>query len=222
MRAAFTVLAVLTLSHSLYAADPVSPLSAAPADSTLHEATLRLRIYNYTSIGGRHLSEAQRLVSDVYLKAGVRIIWEPVLNRPVPVDPSTAPRMPVADVSIMLFNNEMSRRMDADPNIVGSAAVSMRGPGSIAYVHGERVKRVAKTQEQVRDILSFVIAHELSHLLLPPGCHTEAGLMRGEWSAPELRRLSIADFALTEAQRGTMRERVRSYGAGPLHTLLSD
>ena len=61
---------------------------------------------------------------------------------------------------------------------------------------------------QVKDLLALVIAHELAHLLLPPGSHTSDGLMRSGWDVAELRHIHLSSLAFTPDNVTAIRKRL--------------
>ena len=83
------------------------------------------------------------------------------------------------------------------------------GGGSIAYVLYDRLKDAAAASGwPVKDLLAVVIAHELAHLLLPPGSHSSDGLMRSGWDVTELRRMHLNSLAFTPESVARIRERL--------------
>jgi hypothetical protein len=73
----------------------------------------------------------------------------------------------------------------------------------------DRLKDAATNADwPVKDLLAVVIAHELAHLLLPPGSHSPDGLMRKGWDVAELRRFQARSLAFTPEQTALIRERL--------------
>jgi hypothetical protein len=67
-----------------------------------------------------------------------------------------------------------------------------------AFVFYDRVLALrTSTTRLLPVILGRVIAHELTHLLLPEEDHSELGLMRGQWTADDLRTTSLAFLGLS-------------------------
>jgi len=92
---------------------------------------------------------------------------------------------------------------------LGTAVVAPTGGGSIAYVLYDRLKDAAVASGwQVKDLLALVIAHELAHLLLPPGSHSSDGLMRSGWDVSELRHIRLNSLALTPDHVAAIRKRL--------------
>ncbi len=134
---------------------------------------LVLHLENYARIPAANLARAESVVSAVYADAGVLIVW---MNE----DKVTV----IADdgrrhLNVMLLCSEMTNaKVTAErvpDNVIGQAA-----PGSSrAYIYTFRVREVAlKNNRNFDMMLGRVIAHEVGHLLLPPGSHARQGIMR--------------------------------------------
>jgi hypothetical protein len=62
----------------------------------------------------------------------------------------------------------MSRRMGITERALGMAAVTLSSGGKVAYLLFDRIRDIAwSAGGEPADILGFVIAHEIGHLLLP-------------------------------------------------------
>src|SRR6185436_15711270 len=60
----------------------------------------------------------------------------------------------------------------------------------------------------VQDLLALVVAHELAHLLLPPGSHSTDGLVRSGWDVAELRHIRLKSLAFTPDNVAAIRKRL--------------
>ena len=100
--------------------------------------------------------------------------------------------------------------MEESPNdVLGLAAVAADGTGRIAYVIYDRVRNVA-WQAAIRDddLLGYVMAHEIGHLLLPAGSHDTQGLMRPEWAVRELTSVDVLKLEFSQFQASQIRRAV--------------
>jgi hypothetical protein len=92
----------------------------------------------------------------------------------------------------------------AEPTL-GLAAVTLLSGGKIAYLLFDRIRHVALSSGgEAADILGLVIAHEMGHLLLPFGSHSQNGLMRPSWRPEDFTLGSQPAF--TQAQADGIRE----------------
>ena len=81
--------------------------------------------------------------------------------------------------------------------------------GRLATVYVDQVDAMARRSNTDRvAILSRAIAHEIGHLLLGTTEHTRSGLMRGIWTAEELRRNQVEDWQFSPFQRTVLRARL--------------
>jgi hypothetical protein len=166
--------------------------TAAPA------AAVTIRIHDYAHVQRAALVDAQRIVSRMYEGIGVRTEWLE------PVRPSQDRRLPAwtaTDLTLIVLSAEMSGRRVLPHSVVGYAAVSRGAPGRIAFVIYDRLVTAARdTGADRTDMMGMVMAHELGHLLLPDGSHSDDGVMRAHWGAEDLRRMRPLDLRFSIAQ----------------------
>jgi hypothetical protein len=172
------------------------------------ETLIRVRIYDYAGLAPNTLAEAQRLAANFYIPIGLAIDWAPTFGPHGPKDRHhEAGRL--QDFTINVLSRSMAARTTWAPDAIGTAVVAPTGGGSIAYVLYDRLKDAAAASGwQVKDLLAVVIAHELAHLLLPPGSHSSDGLMRSGWDVTELRRMHLNNLAFTPESVARIRERL--------------
>jgi hypothetical protein len=111
-----------------------------------------------------------------------------------------------------MLSRSMTARMAPPHDAIGLAAHTRTEPGRIAYVFYDRLHMVT-VQSGASDIatLSLVMAHEIGHLLLPIGSHSDAGVMRGQWNLETLRHFDIRRLRFTSLQGQQIRRMVRSH-----------
>jgi hypothetical protein len=169
------------------------------------EAVIRVRIYDYVGLAPETLTETQRLAANFYVPTGLAIDWAPTF-RPHSRNHEYGR---LQDFTINVLNRSMAARTTWAPDALGTAVVSPSGGGSIAYVLYDRLKDAAGASGwQVKDLLALVIAHELAHLLLPPGSHSSDGLMRSGWDVSELRHIRLNSLAFTPDHVAAIRRRL--------------
>jgi hypothetical protein len=93
---------------------------------------------------------------------------------------------------------------------VGTSLIDpVQQAGRLATVYVDQVDAMARRANTDRvAILSRAIAHEIGHLLLGTTEHTRSGLMRGIWTAEELRRNHVEDWQFSPLQRTLLRARI--------------
>jgi hypothetical protein len=198
-RSAVVIAATLTILWNV-------PLAAAESEVP----DVRIRILDYARIADDVIAHAQQRVSDIYKSIGVEMRWQVTVR---PLDPSSSFADSLTEPSefvLIMLSPRMSRRLKVAPDALGLAVVPPQGDGHIAYVLFDRVTRVAKAaRSDVTDILGMVMAHEIGHLMLPDGSHSDSGLMRADWNIKELRRPLHPAFEFTIPQGETIRRHVR-------------
>jgi len=203
MRIAF----VIVVLHALVLAG-----SARAGEMHVAAPVLNVRVHDYAHVSKSTLAEAQQLVATYYAAIGVRTKWAETLSRQSTDDLKTIRDGP-EDLTVIVLNREMAATKALTADAVGSAAVGSvsggKSGGRIAYVMYDRVEHAAFASEwPTPEFLGFVIAHELGHLLLPPGSHAAAGLMRGDWNIDALRHTTGRHMAFLSAQGALIRDRL--------------
>jgi hypothetical protein len=172
------------------------------------EAVIRVRVYDYVGLAPGTLTDAQRLAASFYTPTGLAIDWAPTFGPHGRKDRNHEDGR-LQDFTINVLSRSMVARTTWAPDAIGTAVVAPSGGGSIAYVLYDRLKDAAIASNwQVKDLLAVVIAHELAHLLLPPGAHSSDGLMRSGWDVAELRRIHLDSLAFTPDHIAGIRERL--------------
>ena len=134
--------------------------AARPSGQPRDLPNISVRIDNHASVPAETLATAQTQVEEIFALAGVKVRWD-----------GERPR-----VTLRLVNLTTAG---------GNPRSSMLGlavqPERHAFVFWDRVKRIDSARAPEPGImLGRVMAHELGHLLLPPGPHAHHGAMRGE------------------------------------------
>jgi hypothetical protein len=196
------LIVVVLLSTGLLVVDGASRAEAGDAPP------IRVRIYDYAGIAPDMLTEAQRLAARFYTAIEVAIDWAPTFN-PRGRKETDQEHDRLQDFTIIVLSRSMVARRPWPPSVIGTAIVAPEGGGRIAYVLYDRLKDAAADGNwPVKDLLAVVMAHELAHLLLPPGSHSSDGLMRKGWDVSELRRFRASSLAFTPDQTALIRQRL--------------
>ena len=159
---------------------------------------------------------AKNEMTRIYQDAGVTVSWiEPAsANPPDPVESPTALH---PAFGLVVLPEEFAARLTVAPDALGRAVGTGDSGGRIAYVFYDRVARIAdaylnRSRERPANmdtviVLAHAMAHEVGHLLLPPG-HSESGLMRAEWDAHDLRSAVNAELNFTAGEGESIRTRL--------------
>ena len=141
--------------------------------------------------------------AEIFARAEVEIGWVHC--------PARCGRAPSPDQLILRMT-----RSPATAIGVGSSLIDpVLQAGRLATVYVDQVDAMARRSNTDRvAILSRAIAHEIGHLLLGTAEHTRSGLMRGIWTAEELRRNQVEDWQFSPFQRTVLRARARGRQPG--------
>jgi len=204
------------------------PSSSTAQTNPEHSPVLMIYVRNYAGLEPDALSEAEDVARSIYQKAGVETRWaEIVLPKQAGLSNSNV-QIPFtkADIQLNILPREMSVRYGLPENVTGLAPGS--GPdrnmillfadriealylGLIkAYRTGDFDAHVSKGQ-----ILGYMIAHELGHILLNMEEHTAHGMMCGKWSFAEFREISQGLLLFTSDQAELIRRNASQRSTTP-------
>ena len=150
--------------------------------------TLIVRVLEKVDIPNPVMSAAIEQVDRIYRNAGIEIVWlKEDSSEGASQAAAVAPGSPGLNgllLTLILAAESSARKMVGRKTVTG-LALSMRGEGSRrAYVFPDRVNSLAVQYRNLSQpaarglLLGHVIAHEVGHLMLPPG-HARSGIMRG-------------------------------------------
>lgn len=186
------LLAVLTATGNTFAKPNNGPTPPA----------IRVCVQDYAQVGQETLEQAEQVTAGVLEFAGIQVSW---INCPAP----ECKRPPLTtDLPVRILPQSMADLQRASKDALGSAHVSSEQDGcEFASVFYDRVKSLAHALRLAQaDILGYVMAHELGHLLLRSSSHAYFGIMRAHWTGGEL--LDGRSFTFMPAQARLMRANV--------------
>jgi hypothetical protein len=93
------------------------------------------------------------------------------------------------------------------------------GDGVVAFIFYDRVAALRTHTRTLPAMLGRVMAHEITHLLLPRQGHSGMGLMRGEWAADDLqiastRCLGLSTKSVQFMQKEALRRMLNAHALG--------
>jgi hypothetical protein len=158
----------------------VSAASAAIAAEPVPQPSVVVHLRDYQGIPAELLPDVLSRVTLFYGHAGVALDWEDGRVRPLPHDHRL-------HVDLIVLDAAMTARANPKPGSFGKGSHRARR----AYIFYERVMAAAAGRNDPAVALSYVIAHELGHVLLPEHSHTRSGIMRPDWNGTTRR---LPDF----------------------------
>ena len=160
------------------------------------ELRITVRIDDKAGVQGVYLKFAKARAAEVFAMKGVKVDW---------IDGEEANHLKVVAPYTILIMAEAPARLKA---VMEGLGLDVMGQGAPvigrAYIYYDRVLKLNPVPP--RDIITTlgdVMAHELGHLILPPG-HSNVGIMR-----PNINMTSRRLETFTELEAAQIRERVR-------------
>src|SRR5215510_8332197 len=186
----------------------VRPLSADDRDD--RELAVTIQIHDYSHVSSGSLTRARSIVTAMYERIGVRTEWMGVVQQRVgqqgPARRDEISRIPIAQVTLIILTAKMAARGHVSEGALGFAAVPEEGMGRIAYAIYDRVRdTAARAAMNEDDLLGFVMAHEIAHLMLPRGAHADGGLMRGQWNVRDFQHIDVRTLGFSPQQADEIR-----------------
>ncbi|MFL6352558.1 MAG: hypothetical protein ACJ74Z_11995 [Bryobacteraceae bacterium] len=166
-------------------------------------------VHNYAAVESGVLKQAEKTAARVLATGGVQVHWldcQQNSEQPEQCENESDPSVLVLHV----LPAGVTRR-GAPAGSLGFAVPSKPGEfGALAGVFYDRVKRLSSSGFNEPVILGHAIAHELGHLLLGFGAHTEDGIMKAEWHPKELKRAENATLVFDPGQRSRIRQNLKT------------
>jgi hypothetical protein len=159
--------------------------------------TIRLKTYSRVRVPDRTLGQVQQAVTFIFKRIGVKTEWVT----------DAEPQLRVFIVDTMVDPAVSSE------DIFGHAPRDPDGTSSgMAYVSYSRIQEFIRSSEpqgypplDIADILTYFIAHEIGHMLLPAGSHTPTGIMRARWRATDFKLMGKSYMSFTPEQEKLIR-----------------
>jgi hypothetical protein len=209
--------AVLALSLLILGFAP--PTVAADSNSEASVVRLTISVFNDAGASPSVMSQARNRATLILGRAGISLVW---LDCGTPANPP--PNSACSDLS---FPQHLSVRLvftagRPSEDTFGRTFQNAEGEGNYALVYFN-VLATSGVAESVHagDLLGFVIAHELGHLLLGRNSHSASGLMAPVWQAGEVRMASQGILFFTGDQQERIRLRCLTAQAAPKKTGMS-
>jgi hypothetical protein len=154
---------------------------------------LAVAVYDYAGVDPAMLALAERIASDVYLRAGIKIEW---------VAPDGFED--TGRFYVNLLSKEMAARFSASNETVGFATAGSLAANAIF----DRISEIAHDHRLPCGVmLGYVMAHEIGHLLLPVHSHSESGVMR---ATMDMRLVAAKKLGFTRDQATLMLKRLHA------------
>ena len=152
-------------------------LAAQPAGAQDERLPMRIVVYDHAQVPPDVLAQAKTVVSRVFGEIGVDAAWMDVagFTREMPSENAARQAFVHSVVQVNVISPDMHKMLGRKNSVLGGAGSGTRRMW-IAFARIQQSARLA--QADVSDVLGYVIAHEIGHVLMPPGQHALTGLMQ--------------------------------------------
>ena len=173
-------------------------------------ARLQVSLFNDAHVDPATLAEAQARVSAIFAESGISVDWL-ICAAADPAD--FAPRRTAC--SALVWPSHLSARIRPEATSIsadtfGQAFVGASGEGLYSNVYFENLSRPNHSTLSNGEMLGYVLAHELGHLLLGTNSHSASGIMQPRWDSSTLRAAALSSLRFTRGQSSTLRSRFAS------------
>jgi hypothetical protein len=193
-----------------------SAVQAAQAVLGIQHLTLTVRVYTLTPEAAAYLPRAFEEATLLLEDAGLEVRWLDCpagRARAAVCDQAPEP----GDIRLRIVGGAGKGESEQP---LGYALPLERGSGVNAAVLFKAIERTSSDAPvSTAQLLGFVMAHEIGHLLLGTNSHSPTGLMTANWDQDDLRTISQRRLRFTELQTRRIRQdaRARMLAATPPH-----
>lgn len=187
---------------------------------------ITLRVFDYVHVKRSALLASEGEATRILAEAGVNARWVDCPTALADWDnyPDCHSAWQAHDYSLRVMPKAMVGLLGTWKDALGFASDCDGGPYCWAAVFYDRVMALVDgTTVAAPALLGRVMAHEIGHLLLGPDSHSRTGVMRGNWSAPELSLVARLEMYFTREQSRRMKTRLAEQApTGQVQTHIAD
>ena len=193
----------MTQRHALFAFTTL--LNVLSVTQAAEQPSLTVGVYNFANVPEGLMHSAANEAEYALAAAGVRFLWADCLAESHPC--TAAGRSDFLTLRLLAH---------ALPTSSSSAlgVTSRSGDRAWAAVFCDRALALRTHEVPLAKLLGAAMAHEIVHMLLPDGSHSESGLMRAEWWVGELKAGSLAAAGLSRHACEMIRREAEMRGSG--------
>ena len=148
----------------------LTPRAATAADAP-ERPTIVLHVDDFANFLPSDMDAAEQMAARIFRTAGIQTVWR--RGRQPRPRIEGAMHLKVLVLSRAMAVQKISSEGVGD-SVLGQAAKAC----GRAYIFSHRVAALAtRNQRSVGDVLGWVIAHEVGHLVLPENSHSKTGIM---------------------------------------------
>jgi len=164
---------------------------------------LNVRVYSFAGLSPELLSHAESEAVRVLQGVPVELNWIDCASQALSA--VCMSEILPTDLVVRVIRKALPKASEKALGISGP-----NGGQATAFLFYDRMFALRTHARPLRAIVGRVLAHEISHLLRPDEGHSEVGLMRGQWTADDMRLVSSGYMGLPAASvRLMQREALR-------------
>jgi hypothetical protein len=171
----------------------------APGTSSAKPLPLPVTVFDYANVPAQWLSWAKATMSRIYGDIGVEIRWQDVRSEAR------------TGLIVLMLPEARSIKESIPQSVMGYSSGTADERRRVAYVLYGRMDQFRLEQVpaiQRANVLGYLMAHEVGHLLLPVQSHSPSGIMRARWSRAELELAQQGRLRFTADQGELIRSKV--------------
>ncbi len=173
---------------------------------------LEVQLHNYAAAADHEIEDAFQIARRVFASAGIEIEWIDCTAALVG-EPAPAPcleKMRPTSLVVQLPTKRMVKRVPVGQGVFGYAVLG--GPQMFAIrasLFYDRIVSYSTANGSSQGALfGMALAHEIGHLLLGRGSHSERGLMSCPWSKEDIRDADRGLLTFAPVQLAQIHEEV--------------
>jgi hypothetical protein len=168
---------------------------------------LKLFVYGFPGLSSPVVQAAETEAASILRGVPIQLHWIDCTSHVLAV-PCQLPQAPT-DLIIHFWPKAPPQTKATTMGIAG-----LPGDYATAFIFYDRIVALRSDSRGLSSMLGRVLAHEITHLLIPEEKHTNFGLMRGQWSMDDLSLTSPACRGLPARSVQLMhREALRRMGS---------
>lgn len=194
-----------------------------PQDPQGQVAPVRIRLYNLAEVGSGEIKGGTSDAAEIFQLAGIKLDWTMCSGKAEDAPPQCAMPLGLGEIAVRLLRRPTDRKVEFAPNTGGVAIRATReGGGGYITVYYDRVEEIAeRVRIRRKCVLGHALAHEIGHLLLPAGSHSQAGIMRERLSLEDWRAAEMGRLLFANRQAEAMRAGLGSKSPSPVSSAKS-
>jgi hypothetical protein len=150
---------------------------------------LTVRVYSFAGLSPWLLEASEIQAARLLRNVPIHLNWVNCTTRSVPA--ACMSNLAPTDLIVRVLAKALPQASENALGIAGS-----KREDAIAFIFYDRIVALRTQARPLPAIVGRVLAHEIVHVLLPDEAHSDFGLMRGQWSADDLRTDSSACMGL--------------------------